>query len=122
MLLQLRHSVFYPVVVWQEEMEVRRLSSIAARFAEFLWHTVGDGFWADRQEWKTDQWHAQLSDIDVGFYAAYCGGEPVGCFELTRTDKSVHIDGFGLLAEYRGYGLGASLLKSLETSTRRLQG
>jgi len=110
MLLQLKQSAFYPVVVWKEEMEVRRLSSSAARFAEFLWHTVGDGFWADRQEWTSHQWRAQLGDIGVGFYVAYCGGESVGCFELTRTDNSLHIDGFGLLSEYRGHGLGQSLL------------
>lgn len=91
-------------------MEVRRISSSAACFAEFLWHTVGDGYWADRQEWTLHQWRARLGDIGVSFYVAYCGGEPVGCFELTRTDNSVHIDGFALLDEYRGYGLGKSLL------------
>ncbi len=51
-----------------------------------------------------------LADISVGFYAAYCGGEPVGSFELCRSDGSVRIEAFGLLEPYRGSGLGHCLL------------
>ncbi|HAK52524.1 MAG TPA: hypothetical protein DCM54_11575 [Gammaproteobacteria bacterium] len=85
-------------------------SSTAVDFASFLWGTVGNGFWEDRQDWTSNQWREQLGDILVGFYAAYCGGEPVGCFELRRDDNSIRIEGFGLLPEYRGNGLGQSLL------------
>lgn len=103
---ELEKSAFYPEVHRPEEMALRRLSSSAVRFAAFLWHNVG----SEAREWSDARWFERLADIDVANYVVYCGGEPVGGFELERTGEVLSIVGFGVLKAYRGGGLSKAML------------
>jgi GNAT superfamily N-acetyltransferase len=103
---ELQKSAFYPEVSRPEEMELRRLSSSAVRFAAFLWHNLG----AEARDWTDARWFERLADICVENYVVYCAGEPVGGFELERTGELVTITGFGVLETYRGAGFSKAML------------
>ncbi len=107
--LELGGSEFYPQIRMPEEMEVTRLSSAAIQFAEFLWQAIGADHWPGR-DWSNSDWFERLSDIEVGFFAVSCGGEPAGLFEISKNEAIVRIDALGLMASYRGYGLGHGLV------------
>lgn len=106
-------------------MEVTRLSSAAIQFARFLWQSIGPDHWPGR-DWSEANWFEHLSNIDVGYFAVSCGGEPVGLFEISRDEPIVRIDALGLMASYRGCGLGHGLVtvaieKGFAMGAKRIQ-
>ncbi len=108
--LEISPETFFPDLFRREDIELHCLTVAAAEFARFLWSKAGEGFWTERSDWNLLDWQARIGRIGTAFFAAYASGEPVGCFELRRTDGEVKIEGFGLLAAYRGEGLGHTLL------------
>ena len=75
-----------------------------------LWLAVGEGFWTERSRWSQARWLRQLQEPGVSFWITHVSNEGAGCFELTRMTRGVKIQGFGLLPDYRGRGLGRDLL------------
>jgi ribosomal protein S18 acetylase RimI-like enzyme len=75
-----------------------------------LWSRVGAGFWTERVRWDQARWHKHLRQPNVSFWIALVSGQEAGCFELTESTRGVKIEGFGLLPQYRGEGLGRDLL------------
>ncbi len=81
-----------------------------------LWSDVGAGFWTERHRWDHERWRKHVQQPTVTFWIALVSGQDAGCFELTRLDRGVKLEGFGLLSPYRGRGLGRDLLTA---ATRR---
>ena len=108
--LELTADDFFPDLFLREPLEFHCMTSSAASFAQFMWQKVGQGFWTERADWSEQQWQERIGLINVAFFVGYSQGEPVGCFELRLIDKEVKIEGFGLIAAYRGEGFGHSML------------
>jgi GNAT superfamily N-acetyltransferase len=77
-----------------------------------LWAEVGRGFWNEREDWVPERWHARLSERAVSFWIAKKDAEEVGFFELAGDENDMKIEGFGLLPQWWGRGLGGGLLSA----------
>ena len=75
-----------------------------------FWLAVGAGFWTERCRWSQGRWRRHLQHPGVVFWIARVSAEEVGCFEITTMVRGAKIQGFGLLPEHRGRGLGRDLL------------
>jgi len=84
----------------------------AGAFAKLLYAEVGGPHeWTDRLPWSATDWEQWLGRPEVGFWVLYERGAPAGYFQL-EADRAggVEIAYLGLLAAYRGRGLGGHLL------------
>jgi len=81
-------------------------------FSRFLYTAVGgDVTWTDRLGWSYARWQEFLGRPGVETWVAYDRGTPAGFIELTGQDEGVvEISYFGLLAAFRGRGIGGRLL------------
>jgi len=67
--------------------------------------------WLDRLAWSDEQLRQRLAQPGVSLHLLTVAAAPAGYFELERhADDSAEIAYMGLLAEFRGRGLGAFLL------------
>jgi GNAT superfamily N-acetyltransferase len=85
-----------------------------------LWLGVGLGFWTARTRWSTTRWREHLGRDAVAFWVASRGADDIGFFELIVQRRGVKLEGFGLLAPWRGLGLGAGLLSAATREAFRL--
>lgn len=108
--LELTPERFFPDAFIRQGLALNSLSSTAAEFARFMWFTVGDGFWTERNQWALNDWRAHIGSVEVSFIVAYAHGEPIGSFELNVGHDGVKIEGFGIIESYRGDGFGHTLL------------
>ena len=76
----------------------------------FFYEEVGRDFhWVDRAGWDAERWQAWAEGVET--WLALWRGTPAGYAELeARDDGSVEVAFFGLLAPFRGRGLGGHLL------------
>ena len=76
----------------------------------FFYAEVGRDFhWVDRAAWDAEQWQAWAEGVET--WLLLHRGTPAGYAELqARADGSVDVAFFGLLAPFRGQGLGGHLL------------
>jgi GNAT superfamily N-acetyltransferase len=89
-----------------------RAENITLDFYRFLYATVGKSFeWHDRSNLGDDELSIAIHDPGVEIWVAYVNGQPAGYFELApHDDSTVELEYFGLIAEFRGRGLGRWLL------------
>jgi GNAT superfamily N-acetyltransferase len=85
-----------------------------------LWLAVGLGFWTARTRWSKARWCQHLGRETVSFWVATRAADDIGFFELIVQRRGVKIEGFGLLAPWRGKGLGAGLLSAATRAAFRL--
>lgn len=93
-----------------EGSQIVCLSKIDFERCRYLWEKVGEGFWSERSDWSSKDWNDHLERRDVAFFVYSSEGDDCGFFELSRVGKEVKIEGFGLLEEFRGRGLGVPFL------------
>src|SRR3712207_6573896 len=76
----------------------------------FFYVEVGRDFhWIDQLGWTADRWQAYAEEVET--WVLYERGTPGGYAELARRDDgAVDVAFFGLLAPFRGRGLGGHLL------------
>ena len=76
----------------------------------FFYAEVGRDFhWVDRAGWDAGRWQAWAEGVET--WLLLWRGTPAGYAELeARADGSVELAFFGLLAPFRGRGLGGHLL------------
>ena len=76
----------------------------------FFYEEVGRDFhWVDRAGWDDARWQAWAEGVET--WLLLWRGTPAGYAELeARDDGSVEVAFFGLLAPFRGRGLGGHLL------------
>jgi GNAT superfamily N-acetyltransferase len=77
-----------------------------------LWREVGQGFWTERGDWPLERWHSHLASAAVTFWIAKKLSEEIGFFELAQDGENFKLEGFGLLPQWRGRGLGGGLLSA----------
>ncbi len=89
-----------------------RVENITIDFYRFLYATVGKSFeWNDRASLTDEELSAEIHGPGIEVWVAYVNGQPAGYFELApRDENSVELEYFGLIAEFRGRGLGKWLL------------
>lgn len=78
----------------------------------FLYTEVGkDLMWVDRNFMDDAELQAELQDPAVTIRVLFVGGVPAGYYELyAEADGSIRLAYFGLMAAFRGMGLGGWLL------------
>ena len=70
---------------------------------------VGRDFaWTDKEGWSDELWQTWAERVET--WVAYDRGTPAGYAELATRTGGVEIATFGLLAPFRGRGLGGALL------------
>jgi len=75
----------------------------------FFYVEVGRDFhWVDRLGWTAERWQAHAGTVET--WLAHDRGTPAGYAELSRTDGAVDVASLGLLAPFRGRGIGGALL------------
>ena len=77
-----------------------------------LWLEVGRSYWTHRSRWADPRWRKHLNQPEVSFWIASRAGGDIGFFELTNRVRGVKMEGFGLLPQHRGQGLGGGLLSA----------
>jgi GNAT superfamily N-acetyltransferase len=112
-----------PTTVWYLEMaepaalaprtgpgEVRRAEVALGALNRFFYREVGREFqWVDRLGWTAASWQAWAERTEL--WLVHDRGTPAGYAELEpRGDATVDVAFFGVLAPFRGRGLGAQLL------------
>lgn len=78
-----------------------------------LYASVGAAYrWVDRLRWPDDEWRRYVARPDVETWVLLDGDTPAGYFELVMhtPGPSVEVAYFGLLPDFVGRGLGATLL------------
>jgi GNAT superfamily N-acetyltransferase len=74
-----------------------------------LYEEIGGPYrWVDRLRWTEEQWAAWAAGVET--WVARVGGEIAGYLELRVDRESTLISIFGLREEFRGQGLGGTLL------------
>ncbi|MCK1797125.1 GNAT family N-acetyltransferase [Streptomyces sp. XM4193] len=93
-------------------IRIARAAVPSPEFSRFLYTSVGaDVTWTDRLGWDRARWSAFLERPGVETWVAYDRDTPAGFVELDAQDEGVvEIGYFGLLAAFRGRGIGALLL------------
>ena len=112
-----------PATVWYLEMSsadalrprdgpgtVSRSGVPLGALNRFFYREVGRDFhWTDRLEWTPQQWQAWAERTEL--WLVHDRGTPAGYAELEpRADGTVDVAFFGVLAAFRGRGLGGQLL------------
>jgi len=108
-----------PVRVWRLELtelrpsarpgDVRRAELPYGPLNAFFYDRIGrDLRWTDRAGWVDAQWQDWAAAVET--WIAYDRGTPAGYAELLPLGDHVDVAHFGLLAPFRGRGLGGALL------------
>lgn len=111
-----------PTRVWYLELDALRPSTAAGAATRveraeiacgplnrFFYVEIGRDFhWVDRLRWSAERWQAWAESIET--WVAHERGTPAGYAELRPAGDHVEITFFGLLAPFRGRGLGGALL------------
>ncbi len=89
-----------------------RCDSPSVRFYRYLYASVGDAWiWFERRLMPTEDLAAILEHPGVSIHVLYLAGEPVGYFELDRSEQpGFDLAYFGLVPEATGKRLGPWLL------------
>lgn len=66
-----------------------------------------------QMQFRAQHTHYQRSYDDAAFDVVLLDGEPVGRLYVTRTDDAVHVIDIAVLPEFRGRGIGTTLLEEL---------
>jgi GNAT superfamily N-acetyltransferase len=120
-----------PTRVWYLAMEHRealrparppgpRVAAVRAEIPtgalnRFFYEEVGRGHsWTNRRGWPLERWQAWAEAIET--WLVWERGTPAGYAELVPAGDEVDVASFGLLAGFRGRGLGGHLL---EVAVRR---
>lgn len=75
----------------------------------WFYERIGSDFaWTDRLEWSEERWRTWARRVET--WIATVDREHAGYFELERRGGAVQIAYFGLLAAYRGLGIGGHVL------------
>jgi GNAT superfamily N-acetyltransferase len=92
------------------EVRVERAAVPLGALNRFFYVEVGRDFhWVDRLEWPAARWQAAAEAVET--WLLYDRGTPAGYAELEqRADGTVNLGFFGLLAPFRGRGLGGHFL------------
>jgi len=117
--------ILVDTTVWFLELDELRPSRTEARveLAEvpfgplnrMFYAEVGREFsWTDKEGWSDARWQQWAELVET--WIVYDRGTPAGYAELGRRADTVEIETFGLLAPFRGRGLGGALLTG---ATRR---
>lgn len=75
-----------------------------------LWNEVGRGFWIERSRWDEARWRRHLARPEIDFRIGRRDHRDIGCFELVFGKRGARLEGFGLLPDARGTGLGGAWL------------
>jgi GNAT superfamily N-acetyltransferase len=111
--------VLVDTTVWFLELDELRPSSAQARVEHaevpfgplnrlFYDEVGGDFDWTDKEGWSDEHWQSWAEQVET--WIVYDLGTPAGYAELRRRADTVEIETFGLLAPFRGRGLGGALL------------
>ena len=75
----------------------------------FFYEEIGRDFhWVDRAEWPAERWQVWAERVET--WVAYADGTPAGYAEIQALPDRAEIAFFGLLAPFRGRGIGSALL------------
>ncbi|HZG04358.1 MAG TPA: GNAT family N-acetyltransferase [Streptomyces sp.] len=93
-------------------IRIARAEVPSPEFSRFLYTAVGaDVSWTDRLGWSYARWREFLERPGVETWVAYDRGTPAGYVELDPQPRgTVEITYFGLIAAFRGRGIGGHLL------------
>lgn len=105
--------------VWFLELDELRPSSAGARVEHAavpfgplnrLFYTeIGRDFdWSDKEGWSDERWQEWAEQLETWILSDR--GTPAGYAEVRKRPDTVEIESFGLLAPFRGRGLGGALL------------
>jgi GNAT superfamily N-acetyltransferase len=111
-LLEITSEAFRPKRFAARDVQLEQADVRDHSRCQALWLEVGHGFWTARTRWTVPRWRLHLRDSNVSFWLASLGAEDIGFFELTIQRRGIKIEGFGLLPDWRGQGLGAGLLSA----------
>ncbi len=109
-LLEVTADEFRPKPLGSRRVALDRATAGRHARCATLWRDVGQGFWTARRRWSAARWRTHLRQGSVSFWIASQRGLDIGFFELIRYRRGVKLEGFGLVPERRGLGLGAGLL------------
>jgi ribosomal protein S18 acetylase RimI-like enzyme len=89
--------------------DVRRAAVPFGPLNAFFYAEVGRPFgWTDRAGWPPERWQAWAERVET--WLVHDRGTPAGYAELDPRGDRVELAYFGLLAPFRGRGLGGALL------------
>jgi GNAT superfamily N-acetyltransferase len=74
----------------------------------FYTEVGGEFDWIDKEGWSPGRWQEWAERVET--WVVYDRGTPAGYAELGHRPSGVEIETFGLLAPFRGRGLGGALL------------
>ncbi len=103
------------------EADVRRAEVPLGALNRWLYTEVGRGHhWVDRLGWDEAAWQAWAEGVET--WLVHDRGTPAGYAELERRPGGVEVAYLGLLAPFRGRGLGGALLTAAARRARALAG
>ena len=105
-------SEFRPKAFPESDIHIIRAGAGDTGICCRLWREVGLGFWSEREDWTLERWRSHLGKDGVSFWIAKKLAEEIGFFELTKDGENIKLEGFGLLPQWRGRGLGGGLLSA----------
>jgi GNAT superfamily N-acetyltransferase len=93
----------------EAEIDVRRSTHPLGALNAWFYREVGrDHHWVDRLGWSADHWQAWAERTEL--WLLHVDGTPAGYAELHPKGDTVDLAFFGLLAPFRGRGLGGAFL------------
>ncbi|MGW4201800.1 GNAT family N-acetyltransferase [Streptomyces sp. NPDC004726] len=97
-----------------DDVRIVRAEIPSPEFSRFLYTAVGgDVLWTDRLGMTYAEWEEVLGRPGAETWVAYVKGTPAGYAEIEAQDEgSVEIVYFGLIAAFRGRGIGGQLLST----------
>ncbi len=85
----------------------------------FFYVEIGRDFhWVDRLGWPAQRWQGWAERVET--WVAYERGTPAGYAEIQPLPEAAEIAFFGLLAPFRGRGIGGALLTRAAERAREL--
>ena len=87
----------------------------------FFYEAVGrDVQWVDRLGWSDERWQTYAETVET--WLLHDRGTPAGYAELRDHGDRIALEFFGLLAPFRGRGLGGAFLARVAERARELGG
>jgi GNAT superfamily N-acetyltransferase len=118
--------------VWHLELDELQPSSATAEVVhaavpfgplnKLFYDEIGQDFdWSDKSGWDTAKWQAWAEKVELWIVLDH--GTPGGYAELLDKGDQVELVTFGLLAPFRGRGLGGALLtRAIERAVELAEG